>query len=82
VPFHDRDVVAALTEFLEDAGLVFFRDANTGIGNANRNAAIVLQPCEGRHIATVGRKLHRIGQKIEQDLFEGALVGDEQRQIA
>ncbi len=67
---------AHLAELLEHRGLVFRRDADARVVHRDHEFAI----CTSRaHIdtATVRRELDSVGQQVEQDLLEFALVGDD-----
>src|SRR5258706_15551649 len=77
--FGDGDVVLALSETVKHLGLILGRDARTGIADPQRPAAVRMAGGKNRDLAVLGRELCGVGQKIEQDLLDGALIGINRR---
>src|SRR6266436_6189129 len=71
--------VAHLAELLEDRLLVLRRDADPGVGDRHLDGAVRGQRT---HVdpAALGGELHGVGQQIQEDLLELALVGDNVRE--
>ena len=77
----DGHVMLALAEAVEHALLVFRRNADAGVAHPEHQPAVIVQEGEGGDTAMFGRELDGIGQKIEQDLLNCALVAPHQRRL-
>src|ERR1700741_3908126 len=67
-------VAPDLLELLEHRGLVLGCDADAGVLDRDLDAGSVL-PGRNRHAPAVGGELDRVGEQVEDDLLELALVG-------
>ena len=72
-----RVVAADLAEFLEHRLLVLRRDADAGVADGDYEHLVRVAARDDVDAAAVGRELDRVGQQVEQDLLELALVGDD-----
>ena len=68
-------IAADLAKLLEHLFLVFRRDADAGVADGNFETALRPRARASRDASAVRRELDGIGQQIDQDLLELALVG-------
>src|SRR5579885_3101530 len=75
------ELAVDLAEGRECGGDVLGGDADAGVGDADEEVAVAIEP--RRHLDTAaGRgELHGVGQQVEQNLLQLSLVGEERRQI-
>src|SRR5688572_33475004 len=66
-------VAPDLLELLEHRGMVLGRNADAGVAHLNFHAPIE-RLCGNADLAAVRRELHRVGQQVDHDLLELALV--------
>src|SRR5215831_8061919 len=71
--------IVDLIERHEDLIELVARNSRTVVANANLEAAIARKPAHDGNAAALRRELHRVGDEIDQDLFERALVGIKRR---
>jgi len=71
-----------LAEFFERAAEVLGRDADTGVADAKLQISLAGHPCKRSDCSPGRRELDGIGKKIEQNLFQRALVAHDQWKIA
>jgi len=76
-----NDGAAGLPEGGKGARQIFVRHANAGILNSDHKIAILRQGRHHTHLAAGARELDRVGEEVEQNLCEAALIGDETRQV-
>ena len=70
-----RDVALDLAERREGLFQVLRRHADAGVDDGKDEIAAGSQIRPDRHPAVQRRELDRIGQEVEQDLFQGTAIG-------
>src|SRR5689334_15348964 len=75
------DVVPALAEILEHPLLIVGRNSHARIGNAETYAAVGSGACEDRHDTALRCEFYRVGEEVEENLLDRALVAIDQRQV-
>ena len=71
----------ALTEGLQDARDLVFRNTGASVGDRHELSAVVRMSDDERDAAALRRELQRVGQEVEADLAHRARIGPDVRQI-
>ncbi len=71
-----------LAEGLEHLFHLIGRNADAGIGDLDDDAGIVVDRPAQRHAAALRREFQRVGQEVEEDLLELALIGDDAQRVS